>query len=224
MAVTFRSAATAISGVGTSPTAAEPAGTVPGDLLMALVEVDGAAITAPAGWLSLFTVTPSVIRYRVDYIIRAAAAPSFAWTFAGSVYRELHVLCFKASAGSITLDSKSATTVSGTTGVTTIDPPATVAVAVSSLALAFAADSTFTAITVPSGYVKRSVDGNDCVCADKSLSAPGSEDPSTFGGVGAGAGEWWGGTATFTDATGTTPLVAHRPAPFAPSASTLRGF
>lgn len=199
MAVTFRSAATAISGVGTSPTAAEPAGTVQGDLLVALVEVDGAAITPPANWISLFAVTPSVIRYRVDYIIRGASAPSFQWTFTGSVYRELHILCFQHSAGSITFDSKS-TTVSGSSAVTTIDPPATVAVAASSLALAFAADSTFAAITVPSGYVKRSVDGNDCVCADKSLSAAGSENPSTFGGVGPATGEWWGGTATFTDA------------------------
>lgn len=219
----FRSAATAISGVGTSPTATEPAGTVPGDLLLALVEVDGAAITPPATWLNLFAVTPSSDRYRVEYLIRGPSAPSFTWTYTGSVYREVHILCFKTPGGAIAVDSKS-TIVSGVTGVTTIDPPATIALAGTSLALAIAADSTFTAITVPSGYVKRSTDGFDNVLADKSLGVPGSEDPGTFGGVGAGAGEWYGATATFTDATGTTPLVAHRPAPWTPSASTLRGF
>lgn len=229
MAVTPRQKSE-VAGTGTSPTVAEPAGASNGDVLIALALcATSGAITNPAGWTSLYSGSQTSVIWRVAWIQRGGSAPSLTWGLNGSVYREVFIVCLQAAAA-ITLDSQSAAGTSGS-AITSPNPPATVAVAATSLAVAgglnFGESAGWTAST---GYTLQQSNpgggGNDGTIETKSLSAVGSEDPAVIT-SGGGTGDGWNGfTVTFTDASSGVfrSIDAHRPAPFAPSSATLRGF
>jgi hypothetical protein len=221
MAVTFRSKSPVFNTNGTSPTATEPAGAASGDALLALyATASGASPTLPAGWTTLYgPTTQGGVVFRVGYLIRGGSAPSYAFTHTGSVYRELHVLCFQGAAA-ITLDSQSSAGATGSTVSHNPDPPATTAVASSSLAVAGGINwgGSVSGWSGGAGYTVRSDNtaGNDCVIVDKSLAAPGSENPAAFSGAisGGGAQDWWDGfTVTFTDAGGGAAFLAAKNKP-----------
>lgn len=209
MAVTFRSKSAVFNTVGTSPTATEPAGAASGDYIVAVyATASGAAPTLPAGWTTLYgPTTQGAFVFRVGVISRGGSAPSYAFTHTGSVYRELHVLCFQPASGTVTLDSQSATGGTGNANGHPPDPPATTAVASASLAVTGGINwgGTITAWTAPIGYTIRSDNsaGNDCVVADKTLSASGSENPGAFAGIVVGSQDYWDGfTITLTESAG----------------------
>lgn len=207
MAVTFRSKSAVFNSVGTSPTATEPSGAANGDYIVAVyATTSGAAPTLPAGWTTLYgPTTQGLFVFRVGVISRGGSAPSYAFTHTGSVYRELHVLCFKPASGIVALDSQSS---AGSTGNATNhnpDPPATTAVASASLAVACGINWGGSAVAwvAQAGYTIESDNtaGNDVVLSDKSLSSSGSENPGAYTGVVSGVPEdyWDGFTITLTE-------------------------
>jgi hypothetical protein len=111
--VSFRSNSSII-GTGGNATATEPAGTVQGDLLVALFAVDNAGqaatATPPSGWRSIeggSSATREFV-YNVSYIIRGSSAPNLTFTHdSGSVYRELLLLCFSNADSTWPIDSMS---------------------------------------------------------------------------------------------------------------------
>ncbi len=212
MAVTFRAAALTTN-TGTNPAAAtEPAGATSGDMLIAIALV-GAVVSQPAGWTQLFKDTQGSVSWVVSYIARGGSAPSLAWTWTGSAYYEIHVLCLKPGVNTVAFDAVSAAGSKGNSNHAP-DPPAVVAVKATTLCVIgginFGAIAAWTAAT-PAGYVIRSTNtgGIDGVMADKSLSASGSEDPAAF--APSVAGDWWDGfAATFTDESGARTFLMGR--------------
>lgn len=204
MAVTFRTASFK-TGTGTSQTATEPASAASGDMLVALC-IAGAVISQPTGWTQAFKDTQGGVSWVVSYVSRGGSAPSLAWTWAGSVYYELHILCLQPGVNTVTFDAVSTAGGKGNGSGHNPDPPAVVAVAASSLALAGGVNyggSTTGGFTASAGYVVRSDNtvGNDAVMETKSLSASGSENPAAITNIVSGLQDYWDGFAiTFTDA------------------------
>lgn len=215
MAVTFRSKNQTI-GSGTSPTVGEPASAASGDALIALAICDNTGNPVkPTGWTDLYSGTSGAADFLVSWIARGGSAPSLTWTLTGSVYREVHILCLT-GAVTLTLDSQSASGSTGSNNLDTVDPdpPATVAVATTSLAVAgaFHYSGSNAAWVAPSGYTIRTQNSGgaveDAVMCTKSLSASGSEDPAAILGTGLTANGYWNGfTVTFTDAGGGASIV-----------------
>lgn len=206
MAVTFRSKSAVFNSVGTSPTATEPSGAANGDYIVAVyATTSGAAPILPAGWTTLYgPTTQGLFVFRVGVISRGGSAPSYAFTHTGSVYRELHVLCFQPASGSVSLDSQSSAGATGNAALHNPDPPATTAVASASLAVTGAIDwgGSLVSWAAGAGYTVRSdnTTGNDCVIADKTLSSSGSENPGAFTGEVSGNQDYWDGfTITLTE-------------------------
>lgn len=203
MAVTFRSK-TLTTGTGTSATATEPAGAASGDLLVAIC-IAGAVISQPAGWTQRFKDTQGGVSWVVSDIPRGASAPNLGWTWSGSVYYELHLVCLKPGANTVQFDSVSAAGGKGNSVGHNLDPPATVAVKTTSLAVAGGVNFGGSGVggwTNSAGYVVRTdnADGRDAVLEDKSLSASGSENPGIIDNEAGGGQDWWDGfTATYTD-------------------------
>lgn len=209
--VTFRSAATLVSGTGTSVTGTEPTSAASGDALVALYIVDkGFSPALPASWISLYTVaSASQFDVKVGYIIRGAGAPSYAFTHTGSHFRELYLMALQGSGGPVTFDSQSSAGSTYTSNATP-NPPSTTALASSSLAVAVWAHwhgSTGTgwALSTYTVRVGAGAGGPDAGMATKSLAAPGAEDPAQVtnnGGTTVSDSThdgWNGGTFTFTD-------------------------
>lgn len=211
MAVTFR-AKTLTTATGTSASATEPAGTVSGDIIIAFA-IAGAVISQPAGWTQLFKDTQGAVSWVVSYVSRGGSAPNLGWTWAGSVYYELHLVTVKPGSGSVLFDAVSSAGGKGNSAHNP-DPPAVVAVQTTSLAvcggLNFGAAGTW---TNPAGYVVETTNtgGIDAAMCDKSLSAAGSENPAAITDSLGGTGDWWDGfTATFTDVA-TSTQVPYQP-------------
>lgn len=204
MAVTFRSKSAAVNTSGTSPTPTEPAGAVSGDYVVALYATDtnGGNPNLPAGWATLYgrTTVGSAFQFIVGGIQRSGSAPSYAFTHTGSIYRELHVLCFQGAAA-IALDSQSATGATGAATNHNPDASATTAVQSASLAVVLGINwggsgAGGWGTTSPAGYALQSDNsvGNDCCISTKSLAASGSENPGAFTGVvAAGSQSYWDG-------------------------------
>lgn len=195
------------STTGTSHTGVEPTNTATHDVVLGLYATAAAGNPAlPAGWTSLFSVSQGAFKAVVGYVIRGATAPSYAFTHTGSVYYEHYLIAIKPTlvGWAVRLDSVSAsgTLANGTTH--SPDPPATVALAGASLAVAGAINwaGSSGSWAAPSGYTVRSDNtvGNDCVIIDKSLTVAGSENPGAIGTPVSGANDYWDGfTATFAD-------------------------
>lgn len=206
MAATFRSKSFK-TGTGTSQTATEPASAASGDMLIALC-IAGAVISQPAGWTQAFKDTQGGVSWVVSYVSRGGSAPSLAWTWAGSVYYELHLICLQPGVNTVTFDAVSSAGGKGNASSHNPDPPAVVAVATTSLAVAGGVNFTGSNAggwTASTGYVVRSDNtaGNDAFLETKSLSASGSENPSAVANVGATTNDYWDGcTFTFTDEVG----------------------
>lgn len=196
-------------------TVTEPAGCASGDVEVALALADiGTSLTRPTGWtqIAAYVGSTTAMMWEVDYITRGGSAPSLTWTVTGTTkYREVYIVCLQGAAA-ITLDSQSATGASGTSGNTTPshdpDPPATIAVATTSLAIAGGINyggSLAGGYTVSTGYTVQTsnVAGLSGVIESKSLSAAGSENPSAITNDVNGVQDYWDGfTVTFTDAGG----------------------
>ena len=224
MAVTVRSLREVV-GSGTSPTLTEPAGAANGDVLIALsLCVSTNALTRPTGWTELYAGTQNAVMWNVSWVQRGGSAPSLTWTHTGTIWREVFIVCLQGAAA-ITLDSQSAAGTSLT--ATNPDPPATTAVAATSLAIAGGLNwngSSAGGYTVSSGYTVQTTNTQTWggLVQSKALSAAGVEDPNAF--TNATSSDVWNGfTVTFTDA-GAVALVAPRrrqgrPFPFTPGAS-----
>lgn len=218
MAVTFRSKSAIVNTSGTSPTPTEPAGAVSGDYVVALYATNANTgnPTLPVGWATLVarTTVGSAFQFIVGGIQRTGSAPSYAFLHTGSIYRELHVLCFQGS-GTVSLDAQSA---SGSTGAAILhdpNPGSVTPAAATSLSVAMGINwgGSSSAWTAPSGYVIRSDNsaGNDCAIADKSLTGTSPEDPAAFTGEVAASQSYWDGlTITLTDV-GAVVFIAGRP-------------
>jgi hypothetical protein len=220
MAIAFQQKAYATATTGFTFTAlSEPAGTVSGDFLIALVLVNQTShiITRPTGWTNLYNLvspasTGSVTAgfcCDVSYIIRGGSAPSLSWTAAagGTIqYWEGHILGFTGVDNVSPIDANSAAGTTGT-GTTAPDPPAATAIGTNDMAIALGiqwagANTTWTA---PTGYTLRSDNtaGNDGIMASKLLSSSGSEDPSAFTtGVLSSSDFWNGATVLLKAASG----------------------
>lgn len=220
MAVTFRSKSFAAA-TGTSPTVAEPAGAVSGDMLVALaIASSAAAVTLPAGWTKPtgFSGTQGVFSWAMGYVARGGSAPSLTFTLSGgSQPYEIHILALKPGVNTVAFDSTSA---AGSTGNSAHqpDPPVTTAVKTTTLAVAGGVQfggSLAGGWTNSAGYVVRSDNtaGNDGFLEDKSLSASGTENPAAIANGATGLQDWWdGGTLTFTDEAGGLTTAQEIPA------------
>jgi hypothetical protein len=214
-AVTWRSLSSISTTRSGNETLTEPASCASGDVVIGAMVYDSTSTTAanatqPSGWTVLYSGTQGAFKYNVSWVQRGGSAPSYVWTIAGtSIYREVNANCLTGSAA-ITLDSQSA---SGTAGnkanPVNPDPPATTAVATTSLAVTggVAWQGATTTWTVSTGYTRHSdtTSGNDLAVGVKSLSASGSENPGAFSGganPGGTADYWDGFTVTYTDAGG----------------------
>jgi hypothetical protein len=210
VAVTFRSK-TLTTSTGTSATATEPAGAASGDMLIALC-IAGAVISQPAGWTQLFKDTQGTVNWVVSYVARGASAPNLGWTWSGSVYYELHLIAMQPGVNTVAFDSVSSAGSKGSSAHDP-DPPATVAVKTTSLAVCGGVNfGAISAWTAPSGYTVRTTNtgGIDAAMCDKSLSASGSENPAAIT-LGTPNDNWWDGfTATFTDEVSVT-RVPYQP-------------
>lgn len=187
MAVSFRQESHVV-GSGTSPTLAEPAGTSPNDVLVALSVVAAAStvLTAPAGWTVLLSGSAStVFKYNLAVIWRGASAPALGWTVTGTVYREVHILAF--SGAMLPVD----VTVDGGTvaGSSVIDGPAATPAANDSMVVAGGANwagSNATGWVTPANYSFRTNNaaGNDAAMVSRLLvgGAGVSENPGTITG------------------------------------------
>lgn len=206
MAVTFRSNSFK-SGTATSQTTTEPAGTTSGDRLVALC-IAGAVISQPSGWTQRFKDTQGGVSWVVSEIARGGSAPSLAWTWAGSVYYELHIIALQPGVNTVSFDAVSSAGAKGNGTLHNPDPPAVVAVASTTLCVAGGVDfggSSFGGWTPSTGYLIRSDNAafNDAFLETKSLSASGSENPGAVGNVVGAAQDYWDGfSMTFTDETG----------------------
>jgi hypothetical protein len=217
MAVTFRASALTTN-TGTNPAAAtEPTGAASGDMLVA-VALCGAVVSQPSGWTQRFKDTQGGVSWVVSDIPRGASAPSLAWTWTGSAYYEIHIVCLKPGVNTVAFDAVSAAGAKGNSNHAP-DPLAVQPVKTTSLCVIgginFGAIAAWTAAT-PAGYVIRSVNtgGLDGVLADKSLSTAASENPAAF--APSVSGDWWDGfAATYTDevSSGTTPPGASELGP-----------
>lgn len=207
-AVTARTP-TKLLGTGTSPTATEPTGCVSGDMLVALGESDLAgAIAQPAGWTQDYKSTQGAIAWVVSHISRAGSAPSLTWTVTGTVYREVHIYCLTPASGTVALDSSSAAGTSGNGATSNPNPPATVAVATTSMAIAGGINNAG-ALTggwgASTGYTMESTKatGDSGFLEVKSLAASGSEDPAAVTNAPGATTDFWNGfTMTFTESGG----------------------
>lgn len=230
MAVTFRALSSISTTRSGNETLTEPTGASNGDVIVGVMVCGSGTSTAanaiqPSGWTVLYSGTQGAFKYNVSWVQRGSSAPSYVWTIAGtSIYREVNAICLQGGAA-ISLDSQSS---SGTAGnkanPVNPDPPATTAVASSSLAVCggVAWQGATTTWTVSSGYVRHSdtTSGNDCAAGTKSLSAAGSENPGAFSGganPGGNADYWDGFTITFTDVSASTAPA------FVPPPSLVRG-
>lgn len=211
MAVTFRSKSFT-SATGTSATGTEPAGAASGDMLVALV-LAAAVVSQPTGWAQKYKDTQGGVSWVVSCIARGASAPSLAWTWAGSVYYEIHILCVQGGAA-VAFDAASTAGGKGNSAHNP-DPGAVAPVASTSLAICGGVNfGSLTAWINPAGYVVRSDNtaGNDGVMCDKSLSSTASEDPAAITQTAAPGGDWWDGfTMTFTDVSAAGGQVPYQP-------------
>ena len=209
MAVTVRSKAETIETITGNTTVTEPAGAASGDVLIAhAVAESGTSLAKPSGWTDLYgPSTQGAFMVLVSYISRGGSAPSLTWSVSGtSKYREVYVVCLKSDVTSVVLDSQSTSgTFSGT--ITNPDPPASVAVASSSLAMTGGVNWSGSGAGgwgMPAGYTVQTVNaaGDDGILASKVLSTAGSENPAAFSNGGGSNDGWDGFTVTFTDAVG----------------------
>lgn len=208
-AVAFRSMGFVIVTSTTSVTVTEPAACASGDMEVAMsVSDSGSAPVFPSGWTNLYPATTQGLFVVIaGYISRGGSAPSLVFTYNGNnAYKEVYVLCLTGSA-TVIFDSKATI---GATGFTDHqpDPPATTAVATTSMAVAMGVNwggSITGGWTASTNYVIRSnnANGNDGFMETRSLSASGSENPAAVSNGHSGIIDWWnGGTVTFTDAGG----------------------
>ncbi|HSX06189.1 MAG TPA: hypothetical protein VLG92_00525 [Candidatus Saccharimonadia bacterium] len=204
-AITFRNETHSIA-TSTQPTGVEPTGTVQGDVLVALFEVQGSTTyTAPAGWTTIFSGTSfsGQFKYYLGYVVRGASPPNLTWSYTGSAYRELYIVGFSGCDTSNPIDA-SAQIPSASAANANPDPPAVTAISSAAMALAIGDNWTGSNAggwTPPTGYtlVTNNANGNDCGISTKLLSASGTENPGAYGNVGAGgATDYWAATVTLS--------------------------
>jgi hypothetical protein len=185
-------------------TVTEPTGIAQGDFEFVLVSVSAASsVSTPAGWTLLNAVGPAA-KFFIFYVTggRGASPPTltFTGTFSGGSL-EWHCLAF--TNGSVNIDASATTTLGQRT---TPNCPSAVATGSSdeALAIAFNWDGSVSGgWAAPSGYTIRSVNGFalDCVCASKTLSAAGAEDPGAYNASnGGGPNDTWEVTLLIGDA------------------------
>jgi|GEM_PF-1511311 len=209
MAIAFRNESHNINNGG-SPTGTEPTGTVQGDTLIALCEMENnGTLTPPAGWTTIFSGTSATAQfnYCLSYIIRGASAPNLTWTFGASGYYELYIVGFSGCDTSNPIDASAKTPDASGTSINP-DPPLVTAISSSAMALAICDNwngSDTGGWTTPSGYtiVTNNATGNDCAIATKLLTSSGPENPSAFGNVGSAGGgstatDYWAATITLS--------------------------
>ncbi len=195
------------SGAG-SGAVTEMASAASGDVFVAVIVVDAAAtgLARPSGWTNLKNgTTATQFDYDISYIVRGGSAPSLTWAWTGSLAYEVHIVRFIGVDNVTPIDAQG-TLASGNGRMdTAVDPPAVVAVALNTMAVALCAHWTGSATpgwTAPTGYTRQSDNtlGNDCAIATKLLSAAGSEDPSVFSGNASNIADWIAHTITLDPA------------------------
>lgn len=217
----FRAESHTITTSSSNPNPGEPAGTANGDFLLSLafVDVTSTTLTSPSGWTDLYSGSvTSGFRFLVSRISRGGSAVSTTWTkSAGTFYYEVYILTIKQdTGGTLSLDSQSSSGATGS-GAHDPDPPATTAVATSTLAVTGMVfwGGSITAWTAPTNYTLRTNNaaGNDGAMATRALSASGTENPGVFTGRN-GTSQYWDGftlTIVETAATQDTPELYGRP-------------
>lgn len=213
MAIAHGSASFA-TGSADNPVGTEPASTVSGNLLIAVVvhENSANAITEPAGWSTLFTGgSPSAgaagFRYWIGWIIRGGSAPALTWTSTGAVYYEVIIERLTGSFDAGSIDASANGTLAGS-GSSSMDPPSATATGTADMAVAAAihwAGAGAGGYGAPAGYTVRSRNtaGDDAVFATKLLSASGAENPAAItNAAGSGADYWNGATLLIKEASG----------------------
>lgn len=214
-AVAVRAGKTFVSALGTSPTVAEPAGAASGDVLVAIAICDVAgAVTLPAGWTTPtgYRATQGVIAFAAGYVARGASAPNLTFGLTGSVNYEIHIVALSPGVNTVSFDSASAAGAVGAGVSHAPDPPATIAVKTTSMAVAGGVNfggALAGGWGASTGYViDNATAGNDGFLETKSLVASGSENPAAVTNFPTtGVPDWWDGfTMTFTDQTGAAAL------------------
>lgn len=225
MAVAFRTESHSITTGSTPADPGEPAGTIAGDILVALFVVATAGTPSfPAGWTSLYSVT-SATKFKaiVGYIVRGSSAASTAFTYTGgSLYREIYILSISGAAAS-PIDSQSASGTLSTIQGHNPDAPSTTASKSSCLAISGGIEwggSGGGGWTASAGYTLQSNNaaGNDAFMQTKVLVSAGAENPAAVTGVaGSFSSDYWDGFTITIGPPAASKLGSRlRPRPFAP--------
>jgi hypothetical protein len=195
----FRAQSNVVGTASTDPAPGEPTGTAPGDLLVAwAVIASTGSLSLPTGWTLLSSGTQGAFKWLHGYIPRGASAVSttFAQT-GGSLYREVHIGCWKSDSGqSLELNAQSAAGASGNAATHNPNPPS---VTPTKIGVAVCGGvwwaGSGTAWAGSAGYTvrARNTAGDDVVFADKPLSAVAAEDPAAFSGAGSATNDYWDG-------------------------------
>ena len=192
MAIALRGTPTFAGGAaGTNVVGTEPTGTTSGDVMVAFCTADrsSGSITPPANWNQLFAgLAGTNVVYWLGWILRSSSAPAltWAWSVAGSTWRELNILSFSGVDNANPIDSSAGGTVTTTNAP---NPPAITVVNANAMAIAVCmnfAGCSAGGWTAPSGYTRQSpaTTGLEDAVATKALTATGTEDPGTFTNVG----------------------------------------
>src|SRR5208282_842969 len=92
-------------------TIAEPAGTAPGDIIIALIvnsTATGYLTPVDVGWQQLYGVVITVAAAQAGYFYRGSSAPNTMWNVNGGPFNvEMHVASYMPSAGTVFFDNTS---------------------------------------------------------------------------------------------------------------------
>lgn len=198
MAVTFRSA-TSVAAVnaGGSVTLAEPAGTIPGDvLLVAGMHFQGPSnLIPPSGWTAIYNNVSSNGGYYVGYIVRGQTAPDRTFNFPIDAYYTIEMSTYSGVNIADVLDAASETGVQ--TSIDAPDCPSVDSIIANgmSIAIGWKDGPSLVSWTPPTGYTTRGSNVQLLTVSTKALSSVATESPSPYTGVGMGDfADNWGGT------------------------------
>lgn len=218
-AVAFR-AESHVTGTTANANPGEPTGTASGDVLIALVLVDGtcAAPSLPSGWTSLYPVTSTRgttangFKVAVGWIARNGSAVATTFTNCAT-YEEAYIISISGGNNSA-LDSTSASGGTATAANHPPDPPSTTAVAANCLSIAGGVHwggSLAGGWTASTGYTIRSTNtaGFDGFLETKLLVSAGAENPGAVANQPTGTSfDYWDGfTLTVAPPGGATPVI-----------------
>jgi hypothetical protein len=210
-ATAFRSASFKTGTGAGSGAVTEPAGCTSGDVEIALTLTVSSAtsLTRPASWTNLYngTSTTPKFDYDVSWIARTGSAPSLTWTWTGSVYYEVHILCISgADTSAIDGSSTLAGGASGNPQSSIVDPAAVTVATTNAFSVAIGVHwngsaPSWIAPATPA-YTMRSdnTSGNDGMMATRQLTATGSENPDGFDSAGGVADDWIAVLVVFKEA------------------------